>query len=518
MTLLPVAHRELLTTARRPSTHRVRIGSAALAAAVGVIAMLFIGASGAGKQSGQFLFNLLWFGVLGFSTLAGVFLTADALSEERRDGTLPLLFLTDLNGFEIVAGKFIGGALNAAYGVAAVFPVMATAWFLGGITDGEFWRALLSTLNTLFVSLSLGLCVSSITREQSRAVGVTFLLLILLQGAFPGLGTLLQRFGPTQSLGALTWFSPAMATIRGLDAPYTRAPGDYWQALATSHAFGWLLLATAGWLLTRHWQDRPRTLTTPASQGRWPGLSLLGGRRPSRRQVDRNPLAALFARNRVPGLVVWLLAGLAIVSAVVLITNRGLGFKWLPKPVQMGLYYGVFSAGLLLFKTLYAWESTAFFGEARRTGALDLALTTPLTDAEIRSAHSRHLWSSFGIPLAILLGADVVAILGAEDGVTSIPWLGAGWLGAILQCWSMGAVGAWLSLTEKRPLVALAKTLGLCVIVPTVLNFVCCLGLIVPPLLRGWAETKLSLPFRQVIAGVRSQWQVRGHGHGDTRF
>jgi len=43
------------------------------------------------------------FGIVafGFTLLCGVFLTSDCLSEEKREGTLGLLFLTDLKGFDI---------------------------------------------------------------------------------------------------------------------------------------------------------------------------------------------------------------------------------------------------------------------------------------------------------------------------------------------------------------------------------------------------------------------------------
>ena len=46
---------------------------------------------------------------------AGVFLTSDSLSEEKREGTLGLLFLSSLLGSDIVLGKFSALALNAFF-------------------------------------------------------------------------------------------------------------------------------------------------------------------------------------------------------------------------------------------------------------------------------------------------------------------------------------------------------------------------------------------------------------------
>ena len=59
-------------------------------------------------QSGQGLgiFHSLSMDAFAFCALAGVFACSDALSYERREGTLRLLFLTDLHPFDVL---FING-------------------------------------------------------------------------------------------------------------------------------------------------------------------------------------------------------------------------------------------------------------------------------------------------------------------------------------------------------------------------------------------------------------------------
>ena len=42
-----------------------------------------------------------------YCLLSGVWFTADCLSEEKREGTLGLLFLTDLKGYDVVFGKLV---------------------------------------------------------------------------------------------------------------------------------------------------------------------------------------------------------------------------------------------------------------------------------------------------------------------------------------------------------------------------------------------------------------------------
>src|SRR4030095_4140049 len=169
MTFLPTANRELLTAARRSSTFRLR---QVVALCAGVLAGLLVLASplrGGIQTVGDQLFQIISGGAFILSAFAGVFLTADSLSEERRQGTLGLLFLTPLHGFDIVAGKLFACGLNAVGGLLAAFPILAVAWTLGGITAGEFWRMTLVLLITLLFSLASGLWISRRAHSQADA-------------------------------------------------------------------------------------------------------------------------------------------------------------------------------------------------------------------------------------------------------------------------------------------------------------------------------------------------------------
>ncbi len=140
MTFLPVAQRELLAASRRKATFRMRVWTALFAAGLTFFMLLFVSITGAGAQSGRWLFYVLVFGGNLFAILAGVLATADSLSEERRDGSLGFLFLTDLNGIDVVAGKFTGRALGALYGLTSVFPVIP-AGNTNAPTMALAWRA-----------------------------------------------------------------------------------------------------------------------------------------------------------------------------------------------------------------------------------------------------------------------------------------------------------------------------------------------------------------------------------------
>src|SRR5436190_15785009 len=147
MTLFPIVERELRLAARRKSTFRIRAWTAILAIFICFISMLILWASSGRRSIGQPLFVYLTSYAFGLCLLAGVFLTADSLSEEKREGTLGLLFLTDLHGYEVVLGKFMATLLSAFYALLTLLPITGLPLLLGGVTGGEYWRTALALAN-----------------------------------------------------------------------------------------------------------------------------------------------------------------------------------------------------------------------------------------------------------------------------------------------------------------------------------------------------------------------------------
>src|SRR5213079_1264829 len=114
------------------------------------LSFLWIRAGGGRGSLGNPLFVLLTGYAFGLCLLAGVFLTADCLSEEKREGTIGLLFLTDLHGYDLVLGKFAAMLISALYGLLTLLPITALPLLLGGVTVGEYWRTALALVNALF--------------------------------------------------------------------------------------------------------------------------------------------------------------------------------------------------------------------------------------------------------------------------------------------------------------------------------------------------------------------------------
>src|ERR1043165_4619554 len=126
MTFLPIIDRELRTAARKRSTFWLRIAAALTAILIGCLFLLL---SRAGAFSltglGSVLFGVITWLAMASVAAAGLFFTSDCLSEEKREGTLGFLFLTDLRGYDVVGGKLLATSLRCFFALLAVLPILA---------------------------------------------------------------------------------------------------------------------------------------------------------------------------------------------------------------------------------------------------------------------------------------------------------------------------------------------------------------------------------------------------------
>src|SRR5213594_599582 len=180
MTFQPIVARELRLAARKRSTYWVRIVAVivALIIAAGCLVMNALQGRGTAQMGGVLFGVLTWLSVAGVLT-AGLFFTSDCISEEKREGTLGFLFLTDLRGYDVVLGKLLATSLRGFYALLAVFPFIAITLLMGGVTGAQFFKTSLALVNALLCSLAGGLLVSVISRDSQKAMAATLLVLLL---------------------------------------------------------------------------------------------------------------------------------------------------------------------------------------------------------------------------------------------------------------------------------------------------------------------------------------------------
>jgi hypothetical protein len=456
MTVLPIVERELRVRARLRSTYRFRFFAAT--GAILIVAVLLLGSAGLGRS--------LRLGTSIFVTLAGLaFLyclmegarnTADCLSGEKREGTLGLLFLTDLKGYDVVIGKLVASSINSFYGLMAIFPALAIPLILGGLTGGEFWRHVLSLINALFFSLTTGLLVSAISRDERTAWMMTSLIVFILTVAPPFLLLL-----PNPVAVVVAAPSPFTAFLGAFDGKFTTSPEQYWNSIRAVQAFSWCALLAASVLLPHRWQDRPSSpRATPPSRPRNARQATVAAQRRVR-LLETNPVVWMTSRRKGSPVALWaLVLGASFVGVTGWIISGGVG--------AFALLWIMMITHLML-SVWMASEACHSLGVARDSGALELLVSTPLTTQQIVTGHLLALKQMFFRPVGFLLAVETCLIAAsvsveiAGSGLESGHFMVVGLLlvmmvSAVLELQAVACYGLWMGLVSKRPAQAVTRT------------------------------------------------------------
>ncbi len=374
---------------------RVAAALIALGLGGGFLILAAVSFSGFGPAMlGRGLFGALTWLSLAAVLGAGLFLTSDCLSEEKREGTLGLLFLTSLRGYDIVLGKLLATSLRSIYALLAVVPVLAITLLMGGVTGLGMARTSLALLSALLASLACGLFVSALSRNSQKAMVATLVLLVLWAGAGPAADGILAAVRKQPNKPRLSLASPVWLFVVAGGGGQPR----FWGGLLVNAAVTGLLLASTSVAVRHTWQQRP---AARAGAGRsWVRWWRFGGskRRAALRRslLDSNPVLWLACRERWQAASLWILAiFLAGSCAAIFATGeRWVGwFVWghLAGLVTVLLYLGAASEGARLFL------------DARRSGLLELVLSTPLSGRQILEGHWRAWFRLFGMPLVLCL-------------------------------------------------------------------------------------------------------------------
>ncbi|HYG35698.1 MAG TPA: ABC transporter permease [Clostridia bacterium] len=493
MTFLPIVTRELRVASRRSSTYWLRSGAALAIIAAGVWLFLMM-QNQAPRSVATGLFGVLTGGAVLFCLFSGVRSTADCLSEEKREGTLGLLFLTDLKGYDVVLGKLAATSVNAFYGILAVVPVMAIPLLMGGLSMNEVGRMALLAVNTLFFSLAIGMFVSSMARSSQRAMGTTFTLILLFALLFPlcaYLPVMVRK--ASQPIHWLYWFSPGFAYSQAFEATY-RVPGNrFWASMAVIHGLSWLFLMGASLTVRHSWQDRPAGTKTLRWRDRWRSWSFgdLTERTDYRRLLlNQNAFFWLAARARLKPAIVWSFLGL-----VTLAWLWGLA-KFRRDWLNEGMFLTTAVTLNFVLRSWFANEATRQLAEERKAGTLELLLSTPLGVTDILHGQWLALKRQFLGPVMVVLAVETLfmfSTLSQEWLLEQRAFWAALWISGMLMLIADLAalywVGMWQALTEKNPARAFSASISRIFFVPWALYAMVML-LIVLASMSGYGQTQ----------------------------
>ena len=412
---LPIVARELRVVSRRPGLYWIRVAFAAVGMAAAVL-MFFEGSRRIGP--GDEMLWLLSVVTLLLALLTGCLFTADCISSEKREDTLGLLFLTNLKGHDIVAGKISTHAITTASGLLAALPVFFLPLLAGGVTWAETIRVLIAIGVSFVFALSLGVWISARSRDARNAVMATLTVMSLIMVA-PLLSLLVieELFPGRPSPLGFPQLSPGMLLYFARDDWYARpnARQAYWISLGIFAVASMIFTALASGLLPKVWQSSGTQSAAANKQRPWRDAKWQDGLAAWRR-VNRfsiaNPLQDLLLRRRtVSRWPKYLQRAVAAFFIVMLLGSFGNDDCY---PFAVMALYAMHASA----KFVFAFDATRALNEDKRSSALELLLATPLSDREIVEGQERAFKVQFRRPLRRLfwftVGAQFVAIFSSE--------------------------------------------------------------------------------------------------------
>lgn len=529
MTFLPVVTRELRTAARRSATYRGRVMVASVVGGIAICVLYFGTISRTPSQIGSAIFELMASVTLVFCLAAGITRTADSLSEEKRNGTLGLLFLTDLRGYDVVLGKFTALSLGAMHGLLALLPVMAVSFLLGGVNGAEFWRVMLALVNIQFFSLCAGIAVSATCLKRRSALGAALLVIALMTG--------LPYLPPLKFLNSA---SPVCSFINAFSKNYATNSGQFLHSLEITQALGWLMLGYASFITPRFWHDRPESAFVQSLRLEINALRFgtAEGRASARLELmEQNPVTWLAGRDIGQRRLLWAIGGIGAALATLLVVHTHASilpdFMGIIKPIGFVLSTGMFSQSWMLLvwlinfvlKIRLAAHACHCLAEARRNQALEMLLTTPLTVKNLIDGQIEALRSNFLIPAIIIFSLEMIGGLvgsshvGHETHSNEVPFMIRGmsviyFVTFVLDGLALTWLGMWFGLSSRKENEAVFKTILFVMILPLVCLFFWPLGplvmLLIPVFYIAYAHHQLTKNFRNVAVqrhSFRSQKQ-----------
>lgn len=461
MPALPIIERELRVAARKGETYWSRPGVVLGLGLLWIPALM--GTFGTTTEINTFVFNgMLWAG-FGVSCVAFLF-TADAISRERREGTLGLLFLSRVKVVDVLLGKLGSSGFKGLCMLAAFLPMLMIPVLAGGVTAGEAFREGLVLLNTFWFSLCAGLWASARSSEAFKTIKTgcllvgTVVLVPYLYFAMSHSFRTLPWAGPftlykEAPVSTIEFLSPVTTLADGRESAYKLSPWPFWISLAVGQMIAWLLLLFTA-IRLRHSLREPEQTMTKEATVQIPGKdfaetvpsarSIHGARKRIRfLHAYSNPVDWLVQHQRGIRATLWIAATIEVLYFV---------SSWAVFRGMFTLGWSSFVGWVVWFfasgstDALFARAGSRFFYESRRSGHLETLLTTPLGPRGVMEGQWSALKKLLAWPVVVSLGAmllDEDISLITEIGQPGLNW---GWVTQCFITWGIDIAGSILGI------------------------------------------------------------------------
>jgi ABC-type transport system involved in cytochrome c biogenesis permease component len=433
----------------------------------------FINHNPSAAEQGRLLFQIFSWLAFVFAALAGLIGTADCMSSEKREGTLGLLFLTDLKGYDVICGKLAANSVAVIYGLVASVPILCLPIVMGGVGALDFIKVVLLLLTVLALSCSLGIFISTYSRNERKSTVYAILVMLgilflpILAGAVMENRDMISEESAMQIGDLSPVFSMAFVFVLPRVRPFALTTAFWQYHVWITLCWLWLLIAI---FLTRasrkapvSWQQvegAPSVLTKPLKLRvrKWS---------PSRVLLDLNPYHWLALRGETTPRAVWGFTISMFAIWVVAIMRYGT-YMWDPD---------VLVPTVVIINTfLKIWivaEASRRFVEDRQNNALEFLLSTPLSQRDVIRGQWRALWSLFGLP--------VIAVALCEWFITHrmvARFEGTHFIGTrtplflVADALALAAVALWFALKFNGRVRVMVTAFALVTVLPQLVDFV----------------------------------------------
>lgn len=455
MIFLPIVERELRVMSRRARTYWGRW--------MPVLLVVFLCAQAiefsfvAGRPNGGFEMFAMVSGFIAFLAAFSGLAAADAISLEKREGTLGFLFLTDLTGWDIVLGKLVAAAVPSIYAAMAALPIAAMALLLGGVNSFQMWGVSLAILNLFFFSNAAAMFGSTIFRKRGNAAGFPALVIAFYVICIWMPALVAEKFGFVTIANCLNVFNPGWTVFAALAPALVTPRYFFFLSLVAVHLTAWGWIALASVLLPGRWQNKPKKAKTLRMW--WDSIRFgsVERRTKLRRQLmGRNPFLWLASRGRLGPRGVWMVFACIMVFLAAFCVLMVVKEASKADDICIGLC--VYSTILLQLGLRFGASGAvgASLETQRRDGSLELILCcTPLTTEDILAGEWQALRRWLMGPAIAVLGLDLALALASLHFIHRADDRGVVWF-LLLACvmlapdlWATSWVSMWAAMSSR---------------------------------------------------------------------